>query len=264
MPPKSKPPSISETAFECPHCGVFTSQNWFSLYPKSFDEKTRTPPIPDAEMAERERTNKEMDAEKKAKTIDWIEKMNSGFIFLAENKQTHYHFKEANNLFLSQCYNCKKFGVWVHDQLVYPTAMTGPAPNSDLPPDVLRDYEEAGRIVSESPRGAAALLRLGIQKLCISLGGNGRSIDDDIASLVKKGLTPIVQKALDVVRVIGNEAVYPGSLALKDDRDTAIRLFGLVNIIAEQMISNPKHVQELYEKLPERKLEQIERRYGNT
>ena len=264
MPAKSTPPSISETAFDCPNCGVFTTQNWFSLYPKSFDEKTRTPPIPDAEMAERTQTNMEMDAEWKAKSIDWIKKMNSGIIFLAENKQTHYHFKEANNLFLSQCYNCKKFAVWVHDQLIYPTAMTGPEPNPDLPPDILRDYEEAGRIVSESPRGAAALLRLGIQKLCISLGEKGQNIDDDIASLVKKGLAPIVQKALDVVRVIGNEVVYPGSLDLKDDRDTAIRLFDLVNIIAEQMISNPKHVQELYDKLPERKPKAIERRYGNT
>jgi len=44
------------------------------------------------------------------------------------------------------------------------------------------------------------------------------------------------------VRVIGNEAVHPGKLDLKDDRDTATRLFKLVNIIAEQMISNPKHV----------------------
>jgi len=138
--------------------------------------------------------------------------------------------------------------------------MTGPEPNSDLPPDVLRDSEEASRVVSESPRGAAALLRLGIQKLCASLGEKGQNIDDDIASLVKKGLKPMVQQALDAVRVIGNEAVHPGTLDLKDDRDTALRLFGLVNIIAEQMISNPKHVQDLYEKLPESKRKAIEKR----
>ena len=62
-----------------------------------------------------------------------------------------------------------------------------------------------------------------------------------------------MQQSLDAVRVIGNEAVHPGTLDLKDDRDTATRLFDLVNIIAEQMISNPKHVKEIYEKIPEEK-----------
>lgn len=129
---------------------------------------------------------------------------------------------------------------------------------------MLRDYEEAGRIVSESPRGAAALLRLAIQKLCVVLGEIGEKIDDDIKSLVKKGLTPMVQQALDAVRVIGNESVHPGTLDLKGDRDTAMRLFSLVNIIAEQMVSNPKHVQELYDKLPESKRKAIEKRDQRT
>jgi hypothetical protein len=94
------------------------------------------------------------------------------------------------------------------------------------------------------------------------VGAHGKDINDDIANLVKKGLAPLVQKALDSVRVIGNEAVHPGKLDLKDDRDTATRLFKLVNIIAEQMISNPKHVDELYAKLPEAKREAIEKRDG--
>ena len=143
---------------------------------------------------------------------------------------------------------------------MHPTAIAAPLPNPDLPPDVLRDYEEAGRIVGESPRGAAALLRLAIQKLCLELGEKGERIDDDIASLVKKGLTPTVQKAMDTVRVIGNEAVHPGILDLKDDRDTATKLFKLVNIISEQMISNPKHVEEIYGQLPEGKRKAIEKR----
>lgn len=92
----------------------------------------------------------------------------------------------------------------------------------------------------------------------------GKNIDDDIASLVKKGLSPLVQQSLDAVRVIGNEAVHPGTLDLKDDRDTATRLFDLVNIIAEQMISNPKHVKEIYEKIPEEKRKAIERRDSKT
>lgn len=129
-----------------------------------------------------------------------------------------------------------------------------------MPPDVVQDFEEARGIVNESPRGAAALLRLCIQKLCKALGEKGRNIDDDIASLVKKGLNPIVQKSLDVVRVIGNEAVHPGTIDLKDDRATALQLFKLVNLIAEQMITLPKSISTIYDSLPEEKRKAIDRR----
>lgn len=152
--------------------------------------------------------------------------------------------------------------MWVYDRLVFPPALEGPEPNPDLPEDVSRDYEEARRILTLSPRGSAALLRLAIQKLCIALGEKGRKLDDDIASLVRKGLSPMVQEALDAIRVIGNEAVHPGVLDLKDDVDTVKQLFASVNIIAEQMISNPKYIDELYEKIPEGKKKAIENRDG--
>ena len=77
---------------------------------------------------------------------------------------------------------------------------------------------------------------------------------------MQKGLNPLVQKALDIVRVIGNEAVHPGELDLRDDRDTAFELFGLVNSIADQMITHPKAVEALYNKLPESKRKAIEAR----
>ncbi len=99
-----------------------------------------------------------------------------------------------------------------------------------------------------------------VQKLCVHLGEKGKNIDDDIGSLVKKGLNPLVQKSLDIVRVIGNEAVHPGRIDLKDDRDTAMTLLGILNAIADQMISHPKTVETMYEKLPETKREAIERR----
>ena len=69
-------------------------------------------------------------------------------------------------------------------------------PTSTFRFDVRRDYEEASAILDASPRGAAALLRLAIEKLCKELGENGRDLNADIASLVRKGLDPRVQKAL--------------------------------------------------------------------
>lgn len=45
------------------------------------------------------------------------------------------------------------------------------------------------------------------------------------------GLPPKVKEVLYSVRVIGNESVHPGTLDFKDDRDTANKLFRLVNFI---------------------------------
>jgi hypothetical protein len=144
--------------------------------------------------------------------------------------------------------------------MIYPVVGAAPIPNPDLSEDVKRDYEEARSIASLSPRGAAALLRLAIQKVCMELGEKGEDLNNDIAGLVKKGLNPKIQKALDSVRVIGNEAVHPGQMDLRDDADAASKLFGLVNLIADAMISQPKQVDKIYEGLPESKREAIEKR----
>jgi hypothetical protein len=133
-------------------------------------------------------------------------------------------------------------------------------PNAALPNNIRALVDEARSILDMSPKGAAALLRLSIQMLCKHLGESGNNLNNDIANLVKKGLNPMVSKSLDIVRVIGNESVHPGTIELSDNKDIAIRLFDLVNIIAEQMITHPKHVNEIYKKLPESKRAAIEER----
>ena len=144
--------------------------------------------------------------------------------------------------------------------MVYPDASVLPLPNSDMPSDIKDDYNEARSIAVRSARGAAALLRLCIQKLCIYLEQPGKDLNSDIAALVKQGLNPRIQRSLDVVRVIGNEAVHPGTIDLRDDPVMAGRLATLVNIIADAMITQPKLVDHLYDALPETKKEQISRR----
>lgn len=106
-------------------------------------------------------------------------------------------------------------------------------------------------------------MRLGIQKLCKELGQPGKNINDDIGALVRNGLDPRVQRALDVVRVIGNEAVHPGQIDLHDDRATAENLFKLFNLIVDKIISEPKHIDEIYGSLPPDKLRAIENRDKN-
>jgi hypothetical protein len=85
-----------------------------------------------------------------------------------------------------------------------------------------------------------------------------------IGELVKQGLRVEIQQALDSVRVVGNESVHPGVLNLNDDRETATALFDLVNIIVEQLISQPKKIKAVYDKLPAGKVAAIARRDGNV
>lgn len=151
------------------------------------------------------------------------------------------------NLALARCDNCNQYTIWINKKLIYPIALPGIKPNPDLAEDIKEDFKEARKILNDSPRGAAALLRLSVQKICIELGEGGKNINADIAALVKKGLPVKIQQALDVVRVVGNNAVHPGSLNLKDDIETANKLFSLVNLIAEVMISQPKHVDAIFE-----------------
>jgi hypothetical protein len=101
-----------------------------------------------------------------------------------------------------------------------------------------------------SARGAAALLRLCIQKLVIHLGEDGEKLNLDIGRLVeKKIVTKAIQEALDVVRVVGNHSVHPGKITTGDTKATAIRLFSLVNVIVEATISTSKHIADIYEKI---------------
>ena len=160
-----------------------------------------------------------------------------------------------------RCGQCGEFSLWFKRSMFHPDLPGIPIPNPDLPESIKEDYLEAASITNRSPRGAAALLRLCVQKLCIHLGEKG-NLNDAIGNLVERGLAKRVQQAMDIVRVTGNEAVHPGRLDLKDDRDTAVTLFGLLNFIADRLITQEKAMDALFESLPEDKRKQIRERDG--
>ena len=206
------------------------------------------------------KADRDIEEELRSTLLAWQKKVATRLVFFEKPDGTLYADLEVENLNLSECYVCSKISVWVHDAVVSPSLRTGPAPNADMPPDIARDFEEARVILGSSARGAAALLRLSVQKLCDHLGHKGKKIDDAIAALVVDGLSPVVKQALDAVRVIGNEAVHPGTIDLRDDTATAEKLFHLVNIIVDRMISHPKQVDEIYAGLPESKRAAIDAR----
>ena len=134
-------------------------------------------------------------------------------------------------------------------------------PHPDLPDDLKQDYLEARDIVARSPRGASALLRHVIDNLVTNLGGTGENIFERIGSLVaKKKVDPRVQKSLDSVRIVANDALHPGELNVKDTPELANALFGLVNLIVQEAITRDKEIDAFYSLLPETKLAAIAKR----
>ena len=143
--------------------------------------------------------------------------------------------------------------------MIYPNRGNAPLANDDMPEDVNQDYEEAATIAALSPKAAVALLRLAIQKLCVHLGGKGENINVDIALLVKRGLPEKIQQSLDIVRVVGNNAVHPGQIDV-DDPQVVGNLFTLINVIVETMITMPSKISNLYSSLPKTALDSIQKR----
>lgn len=165
---------------------------------------------------------------------------------------------------LTKCQRCAEVVVWHGSNMIYPRKMIAPLPNADMNDQIRADYTEAGTVFSDSPRAAAALLRLALQKLCIQLGEKGENINDDIKKLVAKGLNPLVQKSLDALRITGNNAVHPGEINLEEAPEKVLKLFDLLNFIANKMITEPREIESFYSALPEGALDAVKKRDGGS
>lgn len=173
-----------------------------------------------------------------------------------------YSREEFKPLWCSVCQKCGKHAVWWGNKILHPSASSAPLPSDDMPKNVKEDFEEARSVLNASSRAATALLRLALQNLMVKIGEKGKNLNDDIGNLVKKGLPEKIQKALDSVRVIGNNAVHPGQIDLKDDPETATVLFDLLNMIVDFRISQEKKINAMFNKLPKEAKEQIKKRNG--
>ncbi|MFJ2279744.1 DUF4145 domain-containing protein [Pseudomonas sp. NPDC087803] len=185
----------------------------------------------------------------------------------------HMIWQQATrDIFTAECAGCNKRSIWRHftksqgigfvrcGEMLYPIATLAPQHHPDLPEHIKSDYEEARLICAQSPRAAAALLRLCVQKLCNHLLEKEGDINTQIGELVQNGLPVKVQKALDSVRVIGNESVHPGTMDLNDTPELAIVLFRLVNLIVQNCITDPNEADEIFDGLPANKIKGIENR----
>ena len=66
-----------------------------------------------------------------------------------------------------------------------------------------------------------------------------------------------IQKALDVVRITGNDVLHAGQIDLNDNSETAYPLFDIVNLIIQRMVSEKKIIDEIFAKLLQEKQDGI-------
>jgi predicted RNA-binding Zn-ribbon protein involved in translation (DUF1610 family) len=193
-------------------------------------------------------------------TISQMEKDFHHFQSDCQSSSTGRGIVVHNRLTIHRCQCCGRKIIWIDKDYIYPDIIAE-EPNTDMPEPVKQLYNEAGLIYNKSPRAACALLRLAIDRLCNELGETDRDINKNIGALVKKGLSQSVQQALDIVRVVGNKAVHPGQIAFDvDDKETAIALMKLVNLITVRMITEPKEIHSMFEQLPDSAKNAIEKR----
>lgn len=174
---------------------------------------------------------------------------------------------------LSTCFACGQTSVWLiskkslsgytftEGRLIHPvTELGGPPRSPNMPQDVADLYDEASKIAQLSPRAACGLLRLALELLLKGLYPDAGNLNAMIGAAAKDGIPKQVIKMMDVTRFSGNENVH--ELHPDDSAADAVTLFGLLNIAVERLISEPLAVEELYERLPERVKQQVDRRDG--
>lgn len=169
-------------------------------------------------------------------------------------------------LIVAKCNSCHLDSVWLQnlqskEEILmlpdYPSELD--APNSDMPNNIQQIYIEAAKVLKDSPRASAALSRLAIDKLTKKFS-NKHSLDNRIGDLVSKGLPAKLQQAFDIVRIVGNNAVHPGEIDLTDNQEMAKSLLNLLNIITDNLITQPNQINKFYNSLPEKQLKHIEKR----
>jgi Domain of unknown function (DUF4145) len=172
-------------------------------------------------------------------------------------------FENSAEFVTSWCLHCKVYCFWRDQNLAWPLKSGLPDPVNGCPERIQNIYCEAREVFPHSPRASAALLRLAIQLICVEKGLPGKDLNADIGQLVKAGLSPQIQQSLDLVRVVGNNAVHPGQITIEDNKDQIGKFFGLVNLIVDMLIVQPARVEAMFTTLvPPAQQRQIVKRDG--
>ena len=211
------PPKFNEKAFNCPYCGVYAHQEWFSSV--GYGNLAR---------------------QYMGDIVDLVVK------------------GKLAGMSVSVCSHCYKKVLWLNENILLPRNLSVPPPPEDTPLEVKRIYIEAGMVLNDSPRASGALIRLALELLLQNINKNKLSLNENINKLMESGITQQLIKAVSILRINGNDIMHSGVIKLLENKDDVVYLFELFNMIVEELIEEPKKLNEIYNKIPESKRKQIE------
>ena len=230
-------PQLGAESFSCPHCNAVAHQDWYSLFLKP-ENATEVVVL----------TLEALMLAKGSESDHFLRHLENNVLAYEYQEQPRNLKVKLLNLHVSRCYNCKGFTVWVRDRLVFPV-------RGDEPPDVVEvdfeevaedveevseDFEEAAAILNKYPRAAAALIRICIQNMMPLLKQTGKNLDENISSLLRRGLEVQIQQAMDVLQVIRRNPGQESHVDLRDETAIATRMFeSLKEILERRMLKNP-------------------------
>lgn len=166
----------------------------------------------------------------------------------------------------SLCFSRKKSALWIGRRMVFPDPASdvqskAPKRSEDLPPVVAALYDEAAAVLPHSRRAAAALCRAAMEQLARQLTPElppTVKLDGRLVALSKTVSSATLQ-ALNIVRHVGNTALHgekdgdQSAVMYLDEDDSSIAevFFLAINTLADERITQPRRIQEMYETLPE-------------
>lgn len=166
---------------------------------------------------------------------------------------------------VTTCHACEKHCLWIGGNLTYPAATRGSdievaEPTQDLPVEVAELYKESAALLPHSKRAAAALCRAALERLAKHLTQDlppSVKLDGRLVALAKRVSSPTLQ-ALNIIRQTGNTALHgekdgdASAVIFLDESDATIAdvFFVAINALADELITRPRLMDELYQRLP--------------
>jgi len=161
----------------------------------------------------------------------------------------------------SHCSHCNQRSFWEEEGkiIIFPFVKKQQI-NPDLNEKIKDTLKQAILILEDSPPAAAAMLRLSLEMICDELNAEGGNLFEKICSIYEKEHIKVSTRAMHLVRIIvGNSIHFPPKIDLGDSEEIAKTLLGLIDIIAERVLTEPKKINDLWAKIPESKRLEIEK-----
>jgi len=125
-----------------------------------------------------------------------------------------------------RCGGCGKLTVYVDGETVYPAGRAAEEMCANLPPDIRKEYLHAASIAHVSPAAACAVLAPALERMCDSLGAEGKTLAEKITFLRKKGRVPEA-----VAKAAAEAAAAPPSPQTPEEaRERAFALLKFSNV----------------------------------